>query len=482
MPAIAGEALASLRALVVILVLCCGLYPLAVYGLGQLLFPWKANGSLIDKDGNRATPDNAVRVEAPRTDVHEPALLSPPPVGGRLRIRRGELERHEPRAHQRQAPERRGRRSEHEGRRRVVRRRQAARPGLPRRERARGRRARAGGRRDALGQRPGPAHQSAQRGASGWRGSPRLAASPRIRSARSSRRTRTGATWASSARTGVNVTMLNIALDHARSAADRTGRVGRPRAMSEQVEGAPGHGRHPARARDRHRELQAAAGRPRTTRTSTRGSAPRPGIGCSGPRAASSTTGGSSSCSMAAVKPGMAVADVGAGTGLFTMMLSDAVGPQGRVYAEEVIDRFSRYLAERAVREGRANVVSVVGTERSVGLPPASIDLGLPLRRLPPLRVSRGDAGLDPHRASQRRAGLSRRVPARARAEPGLGVRACAGRRVDRPPRIRRRRVRCDSRRTTGFATATYGRSDRASRDELPEAARPATAEARDAL
>jgi K+-transporting ATPase ATPase C chain len=57
--AIAGEALTSLRALVVILVLGCFLYPIAVYGLGQLLFPWQANGSLIDKEGNRATPDNA---------------------------------------------------------------------------------------------------------------------------------------------------------------------------------------------------------------------------------------------------------------------------------------------------------------------------------------------------------------------------------------------------------------------------------------
>jgi K+-transporting ATPase ATPase C chain len=58
--AIGSEALASTRALVVILVVCCGMYPLVVYGLGQVLFPWKANGSLIDKDGNRATPDNAV--------------------------------------------------------------------------------------------------------------------------------------------------------------------------------------------------------------------------------------------------------------------------------------------------------------------------------------------------------------------------------------------------------------------------------------
>jgi predicted methyltransferase len=78
---------------------------------------------------------------------------------------------------------------------------------------------------------------------------------------------------------------------------------------------------------------------------------------------------------LAAVKPGMSVADVGAGTGLFSMMLADAVGPTGRVYAEEVVERFSRYIAERAARERRANVVSVVGTETGIGLPPESIDL-----------------------------------------------------------------------------------------------------------
>jgi SAM-dependent methyltransferase len=78
---------------------------------------------------------------------------------------------------------------------------------------------------------------------------------------------------------------------------------------------------------------------------------------------------------LAAAKPGMRVADVGAGTGLFSMLLSDAVGPDGVVYAEEVVDRFSHYIAERAERERRTNVVSVQGTETGIGLPPGSIDL-----------------------------------------------------------------------------------------------------------
>lgn len=78
---------------------------------------------------------------------------------------------------------------------------------------------------------------------------------------------------------------------------------------------------------------------------------------------------------LATIKPGTTVADVGAGTGLFSMMLSDAVGPNGRVYAEEILSKFSVYVAEVAARQHRANVVSVVGTEWGIGLPPDSVDL-----------------------------------------------------------------------------------------------------------
>lgn len=53
------ETLVSVRALAVMVVLCCVLYPMTVYAIGQTAFRWKANGSLVDKDGNPATPENA---------------------------------------------------------------------------------------------------------------------------------------------------------------------------------------------------------------------------------------------------------------------------------------------------------------------------------------------------------------------------------------------------------------------------------------
>jgi predicted methyltransferase len=75
------------------------------------------------------------------------------------------------------------------------------------------------------------------------------------------------------------------------------------------------------------------------------------------------------------VQPGARVADVGAGTGLFSMLLADAVGADGVVYAEEIAPKFAEFLAARAARERRANVVSTLGTDVGVGLPPGSIDL-----------------------------------------------------------------------------------------------------------
>jgi predicted methyltransferase len=78
---------------------------------------------------------------------------------------------------------------------------------------------------------------------------------------------------------------------------------------------------------------------------------------------------------LAAIEPGARVADVGAGTGVFTTLLSDAVGREGIVYAEEVMLKFSAFIAAQAAHEGRTNVVSVVGTETGIGLPPGSIDV-----------------------------------------------------------------------------------------------------------
>lgn len=75
------------------------------------------------------------------------------------------------------------------------------------------------------------------------------------------------------------------------------------------------------------------------------------------------------------IEPGTILADVGAGTGLFTRMFSPLVGPQGQVYAVDITESFVRHIEQASKREKLDNIVGVVCKADSVELPPASIDV-----------------------------------------------------------------------------------------------------------
>jgi predicted methyltransferase len=75
------------------------------------------------------------------------------------------------------------------------------------------------------------------------------------------------------------------------------------------------------------------------------------------------------------VKPGMVVADVGAGSGFMAMLFAKHVGPSGRVIAAEVSKVFAAAITERAKREGVTNLSTVVGTQTETGLPANSVDI-----------------------------------------------------------------------------------------------------------
>ena len=75
------------------------------------------------------------------------------------------------------------------------------------------------------------------------------------------------------------------------------------------------------------------------------------------------------------LKPGMAVADVGAGTGLLTRMFSPLVGQQGKVYAVDIAADFIKHIERTAKEQKLTNIVGVVCRADSVNLPPESIDL-----------------------------------------------------------------------------------------------------------
>ena len=77
---------------------------------------------------------------------------------------------------------------------------------------------------------------------------------------------------------------------------------------------------------------------------------------------------------LAAVEPGMWVADVGAGEGYYTIRLAPAVGPRGRVLAEDIVPEIRDRLVQRVERERLDNVAVLLGKPDDPMLPPRSFD------------------------------------------------------------------------------------------------------------
>jgi ubiquinone/menaquinone biosynthesis C-methylase UbiE len=75
------------------------------------------------------------------------------------------------------------------------------------------------------------------------------------------------------------------------------------------------------------------------------------------------------------LRPGMSVADVGAGSGYFTVRLAKRVGKDGRIFAVEVQPEMMTILRRRIASEKLANVTTVLGSEADPRLPRNSVDL-----------------------------------------------------------------------------------------------------------
>ena len=82
--------------------------------------------------------------------------------------------------------------------------------------------------------------------------------------------------------------------------------------------------------------------------------------------------------SLLGVRAGLAVADIGAGSGYYTVRLARRVVPRGHVIAEDVVPEYLDRLARRVASEGLAGTVTVVrGDPHDPRLAPGSIDLAL---------------------------------------------------------------------------------------------------------
>ncbi|MCG8037149.1 MAG: methyltransferase domain-containing protein [Candidatus Thiodiazotropha taylori] len=75
------------------------------------------------------------------------------------------------------------------------------------------------------------------------------------------------------------------------------------------------------------------------------------------------------------LQKGMSVADIGAGTGLFTWLFSTEVGEQGQVFAVDISSEFIRNILQIAKQSNLNNVKGIVNSQTSLELPPDTIDV-----------------------------------------------------------------------------------------------------------
>ena len=77
------------------------------------------------------------------------------------------------------------------------------------------------------------------------------------------------------------------------------------------------------------------------------------------------------------LRSGMTVADIGAGSGYYTVRMARKVGPDGKVYATDIQVGMLSLLMRRAKQEQIPNIVPVLGAVDDPKLPPGSLDLAL---------------------------------------------------------------------------------------------------------
>lgn len=75
------------------------------------------------------------------------------------------------------------------------------------------------------------------------------------------------------------------------------------------------------------------------------------------------------------IRPGMVIADIGAGTGLFTRLFAQRVGEGGKVFAVDIAKEFVAHVEQTCKKDGLNNVKGIVCDATSTGLPENSIDL-----------------------------------------------------------------------------------------------------------
>ncbi len=77
------------------------------------------------------------------------------------------------------------------------------------------------------------------------------------------------------------------------------------------------------------------------------------------------------------LKPGMTVADIGAGSGYYSWRMGERVGSGGTVYAVDIQPEMIKLLQRQMSQRGAANVKALLGTAADPRLPAGKLDLAL---------------------------------------------------------------------------------------------------------
>jgi predicted methyltransferase len=83
---------------------------------------------------------------------------------------------------------------------------------------------------------------------------------------------------------------------------------------------------------------------------------------------------------MLGIEPGKSVADIGAGSGWFTVRAARRVTRSGRVYAVDINPEAIHYIDQRAKREQLPNIKTILSTPDDPQVPPFSLDAALLLK------------------------------------------------------------------------------------------------------
>ncbi len=74
---------------------------------------------------------------------------------------------------------------------------------------------------------------------------------------------------------------------------------------------------------------------------------------------------------------GLDVADIGAGSGYFTLPIARAIAPSGKIYAVDIQQEMLDFLVARAHSGNVSNIVAILGSVDDISLPNESVDLVL---------------------------------------------------------------------------------------------------------